>query len=76
MKRFCWKAAGRGYMMIVEPFNGCWLYLFSFDWLRQPFRDMLFTLVLIAMFMLATPAAYLCVAPIVAVIEGMRKEGE
>lgn len=77
MKKF-FRKASRGYMMIVEPVNDCWSYLFIFDWWRQSFRDVLFTLVLIVVLITITitPAAYLCVAPIVAVIEGMRKEGE
>lgn len=75
MKKF-FRKASRGYMMIVEPVNDCWSYLFIFDWWRQSFRDVLFTLVLTAVLIPITPVAYLCVAPIVAVLEGMRKEGE
>ena len=75
MKKF-FRKASRGYMMIVEPINDCWSYLFTFDWWRQSFRDVLFTLVLIAVLIPITPFAYLCVAPVVADIEGMRKERE
>lgn len=74
MKKFCRKA-GRGYMDIVEPVNDCWSYLFSCEW-RCTTEDALRAIVLLVLLILITPFAYLCVAPIVAVIEGVRKEGE
>jgi hypothetical protein len=63
-------------MESVEFMDVCWSYLFSCEWWRQSFRDVLFTLVLVAVLIPITPFAYLCVAPIVAVIEGMRKGRE
>ena len=74
MKLF-WKKAGRGYMMVVEPINDCWSYLFSCEW-RCTTGDALRAIVMLVQLIIITPFAYLCVAPIVAVLEGMRKEGE
>lgn len=71
-----WENVCRGYMMMVEPVNDFWSYLFTFYWWRQSFRDVLFTLVLTALMIPITLGAYLCAAPIVAVIEGVRKGGE
>ena len=68
-----WKNACRGYMMIVEPFNGYWSYLFSCEW-RHSTEDTLSVLFLLASFILATPVAYLLVAPIMAFIEGTKEE--
>lgn len=74
MKHFC-RNAGHGYMMIAEPFNVCWSYLFSREWCHST-EDMLYALFLLAALILASPFAYLCVAPIVAFRNGVRKEGE
>lgn len=72
MKRFC-RNAGRGYMMIVEPFNDCWSYLFSREWCRSAEYTLSAILLLVALIP-ATPVAYLFVAPIVAFIEGTKEE--
>lgn len=72
MKRF-YRNAGRGYMMIVEPFNDCWSYLFSREWCHSA-EDSLSALFLLAALIPATPVAYLCVAPIAAFIEGTKEE--
>lgn len=74
MKKFCRKA-GRGYMMVVEPFNICWSYLFIREWCDST-EDTLSAIALLAVLIPATPFAYLCVAPLAALIEGMREEGE
>lgn len=74
MKKFCRKA-GRGYMMVVEPINICWSYLFIREWCNST-EDTLSAIALLAVLIPTTPFAYLCVAPIVAVIEGMRKGRE
>lgn len=73
MVNFC-RNAGRGYMMVVEPVNDIWLYLFSFKWLKSS-SDALCALFLFAVLVPITPFAYLCVAPFVAFLEGTR-EGE
>lgn len=67
--------AGRGYLMVVEPVNACWSYLFSGEW-RCSTGDALRAFVLLALLILVTPFAYLCVAPIAAFLEGTREEGE
>lgn len=74
MKRF-FRNVGHGYMMIVEPFNDCWSYLFSREW-RHSTEDTMYALALLVIFIILTPFAYLCVAPIAAVLEGIRGEGE
>lgn len=74
MKQF-WKKAGHGYMMIAEPFNECWSYLFSREW-RHSTDDTRYALFLLPALILTSPFAYLCVAPIVALRNGMREEGE
>lgn len=74
MKRF-FLNMGRGYMMIVEPFNVCWSYLFSCEW-RHSNEDTLYALALLVMFLILTPFAYLCVAPIVALLWGFKDGGE
>lgn len=74
MKRF-WKNACRGYMMIVETVNVCWAYLFRCEW-RHSTRYTMNAIIILAALIPMTPFAYLFVAPIVAVIEGMREEGE
>lgn len=68
-----WKNACRDYMMIVEPFNGYWSYLFSFEWCHST-EDTLIMLFLLASFILATPVAYLLVAPTIAFIAGTKEE--
>lgn len=68
-----WKNAGRGYMMIVEPFNGFWSYLFSREW-RHSTEDTLYALALMVIIIPLTLCAYLCVAPIAAILMGMREE--
>lgn len=74
MKRFCLNA-GRGYVLVVEPFNICWSYLFSRDWCHST-EDTLYAIALLAVLIPISPIAYLCVAPISAFIAGMRGEGE
>lgn len=70
-----WKNAGRGYMTIAEPFNTCWSYLFSREW-RRSLNDMLVTYLLFMTLVLFSPFAYLCIAPIAAIIEGTEGEDE
>ena len=74
MKRF-FRNASRGYMDVVETFNICWSYLFSREWCRSA-EDALYAIVLLTVLIPSTPLAYLCVAPVTAVLEGMRGEGE
>ena len=69
------KNAGRGYMMIVEPVNACWSYLFSCEW-HHSIGDALRAFILLAVLIPITPFAYLCVAPFVAFLEGTREEEE
>lgn len=68
------KNACRGYMMVVEPVNDCWSYLFSCEW-RRSIGDALRAFALLGMLVPITPFAYLCVAPFVAFLEGTREEG-
>lgn len=65
--------AGRGYLMVVEPVNACWSYLFSGEW-RCSTGDALLAFVLLMGLILITPFAYLCVAPFVAFLEGTKEE--
>lgn len=71
---FC-KNAVRGYMMIVEPVNICWSFLFRCEW-RHSTGDTLTALALLALLIPITPFAYLCAAPFVAFLEGTREEKE
>lgn len=72
MKKSC-RNAGRGYLMVVEPFNICWSYLFSREWGNSA-EDTLSAIALLAVLILVSPFVYLCVAPIAAFIEGTKKE--
>lgn len=74
MKRF-FRNMGHGYMMIVEHFNDLWSYLFSCEW-RHSTEDTMYALALLVTFILLTPFAYLCVAPIVALLWGVKDGGE
>ena len=75
MKQFC-RNAGRGYMMVVEPFNICWSYLLSNrEWCHSA-EDTLGAIALLTVLIPISPFAYLVVAPMVAFIEGTRKERE
>lgn len=73
MKRFFFRKMGHGYMDAVEPLNSCWSYLFSREWCYST-GDVLFACVLLTGLILITPFAYLCVAPVTAILEGMREE--
>lgn len=82
MMRFCRNAA-RGYMKAVELVNDCWRLLFGFytywsckDVLRVSVMDVLFAFVLFVALILITPLVYLCVAPFVALLKGIKGEGE
>lgn len=70
-----WKRANRGYMDIVEPLNACWLYLFSCEW-RLSLNDMLVAYLMFMALVLFSPFAYLCVAPVAALLKGAREEEE
>lgn len=70
-----WKNACRGYMMIVEPFNACWSCLFSCEW-RLSLNGMLVAYLLFMALMIFSPFIYLCVAPVAALLEGAKEEGE
>ena len=74
MKRFC-RNAGRGYMMVAEPFNMCWAYLFSCEWCHST-EDTLSASLLLMALIPTSPFSYLFVAQIEAFIEGTREEGE
>lgn len=69
------KSAGRGYVTAAEPVNACWSYLSSCEW-RISTGDALRALVLLAALIPITPFVYLCVAPLAALIEGTREDGE
>lgn len=71
---FC-KNAGRGYMKTVEFVNICWSYLFSGVWYRS-FDDVLHAIILLVVLVPVTPVVYLCVAPVVAFLEGTKEEEE
>lgn len=74
MKGF-FRNAGRGYMSVVKPVNASWALLFSREW-RPSTENVLGATILLAALIPITPFAYLCVAPFVAFLEGMREEGE
>lgn len=72
---FCKNNAGRGYLMVIEPVNACWSYLFSDEW-RCSIGDALRAFILLTVLIPITSFTYLCVAPIAAFLEGTREEGE
>jgi hypothetical protein len=62
---------GLGYMMSVEPVNICWSYLFSREWCHSE-EEELGAIILLSALIPITPFAYLCVAPFVALLAGVR----
>lgn len=71
---FCWNA-GRSYLKAVELVNACWSYLFSREWRCSSHEIWLATLLFAALVPI-TPLVYLCVAPFVALLRGIKGEGE